>query len=131
MRIKQKPITLVFFFILTTIPLLFGARHPLVQGAYTTLIFFTCGICVVLNSDKIKPTIFNKTNLVIILFILFIFLSSVPLPFFLIDLLSPIRADSLANATRLAQLGNAVTSLSYYAPETRFYSVYFLGLFLY
>lgn len=131
MRIKQQPISLVFFFILATIPLLFGARHPLIQGAYTSLIFFTCGTWAVLNFEKIKPAIFTRAALVIYLLLLFIFFTSLPLPLSLIKLLSPVRAEALANATNLAQLKEAVISLSYYAPETRFYSVYLLGLLLY
>lgn len=131
MRVKQQPVTLVFFFILATTPLLFGARHPLVQGAYTSLIFFTCGTWAVLNFEKIKPRIFNRASLAIYILLVFIFVTSIPLPLFLIKLLSPVRAEALADATTLAQLRETVTSLSYYAPGTRFYSIYFLGLFLY
>ena len=131
MRIKQQPISLVFFFILATIPLLFGARHPLIQGAYTSLIFFTCGTWAILNFEKIKPAIFTRAALIIYLLLLFIFFTSLPLPLSLIKLLSPVRAETLAIATNLTQLKEAVTSLSYYAPETRFYSVYLMALLLY
>ncbi len=131
MRLKQQPITLVFFFILATIPLLFGARDPLIQGGYTTLIFFTYGIWAVRNFETIRPYIFNRPSLPVYLLIIFIFITSLPLPLFLLNLLSPVRAESLTIATNLAQLRETVTSLSYYASDTRFYSIYFLGLFFY
>ncbi|MCL7488977.1 MAG: O-antigen ligase family protein [Desulfobulbaceae bacterium] len=131
MRIKQQPISLVFFFLLATIPLLFGARHPLIQGVYTALIFFTCGPWLVLNYGQIKPRLVNRAYLPVYLIILFVFFTSLPLPLSLIELLSPVRAGYLRDAASLAQLKNTVFSLSYYAPAARFYGFYFLGLLLY
>lgn len=131
MRIKQQPINLVFFFILATIPLLFGARHPLVQGAYTSLILFTFGIWLALNFEKVKPSLLIKANFPLYALLVFIFFTSIPLPFILIEWISPVRADSLISAIQIADLDKAVTSLSYYAPASRFYSVYLLGLLLY
>lgn len=119
----------IFFFTAATIPLLFGARHPLIQGLYTCVILLTGGSWLILNPEENRTLLLRRINIIPLLIIVFIFFTSLPLPFNLVQLISPVRADSLLNARVLAELNSTISSLSYYAPETRFYAVYLLALF--
>jgi len=127
----EKPTRLIFFFVLATIPLVFGARHPLVHGLYSFFLLITCGTWFILNFGRTKNRLTTFNSLVPIIILFFILLSAVSLPLFLIHLVSPVRAEYLVRAARIAQLHNPVTSLSYYAPTTQFYAVYGLALFFF
>ncbi len=130
MRLKQ-PVLLTFFFVLATIPLIFGARHPLVHGLYSFCLLMAGGIWLVLNFAENKKRLFSFNSLAPLAIILFIVVSALPLPLFLVRLLSPVRAENLAAAARIAKLQDLVTSLSYYSPGSMFYAIYGLGLFFF
>ncbi|NIA05791.1 MAG: hypothetical protein GWP11_07475 [Proteobacteria bacterium] len=130
MRLKQ-PVLLTFFFILATIPLIFGARHPLVHGLYSFCLLIAGGIWLVRNFAENKKRLFSFNNLAPLAIIIFIVVSALPLPLSLVRLLSPVRAENLAAASRIAQLHDLVTSLSYYAPGSMFYAIYGLALFFF
>lgn len=129
MRFK-KPVLLTFFFVLATIPLIFGARHPLVHGLYSFCLLIAGGIWLVLNFAENKKRLFSFNSLAPLAIILFIVVSALPLPLFPVRLLSPVRAENLA-AARIARLHDLVTSLSYYAPGSMFYAIYGLALFFF
>ncbi len=122
---------MTFFFVLATIPLIFGARHPLVHGLYSFCLLMAGGTWLVLNCAENKKRLFSFNSLAPLAIILFIVVSALPLPLALVRLLSPVRAENLAIAARIAQLHDLVTSLSYYAPGSMFYAIYGLALFFF
>ena len=127
----EKPFLAVFFFVLATVPLLFGARHPLIHGLYSCLLLLTGGGWLIYNGEWKGARLTAFARLAPVLILLFIFLSALPLPSFLLRLLSPVRAEYLADAVRIAGLPDAVASLSYYAPASMFYAVYGAALLLF
>lgn len=127
----EKPFLAVFFFVLATVPLLFGARHPLIHGFYSSLLLLAGGGWLIYNGEWKGARLTAFARLAPVLILLFIFLSAFPLPSFLLRLLSPVRAQYLADAVRIAGLQEAVASLSYYAPASLFYAVYGAALLLF
>ena len=127
----ERPFLLAFFFVLATVPLLFGARHPLIHALYSFLLLLAGGALLAVNFQGRVQGLLTFNRLAPLLIILFILLSAVSLPLFLVGALSPVRAAYLEGAARCAELENAVTSLSYYAPGTMFYGVYGLALLLF
>ncbi len=127
----KQPVLLTFFFVLATIPLIFGARHPLVHGLYSFCLLIAGGTWLVLNFAENRTRLFSFNSLAPLAIILFIVVSALPLPLVLVRLLSPVRAENLAAAARIANLHDLVTSLSYYAPGSMFYAVYGLALFFF
>ncbi|MDW7773070.1 MAG: O-antigen ligase family protein [Desulfobulbaceae bacterium] len=127
----EKPFLFVFFFILATVPLLFGARHPLIHGLYSFLLLLAGGSLLVLNYQGPFRRILVFNRLAPLLILLFIGLSAAALPLFLLGAVSPVRAQYLADAVTFADLRDAVPSLSYYAPGSMFYAVYGMALMLF
>ena len=127
----EKPFLAVFFFVLATVPLLFGARHPLIHSLYTSLLLLAGGGWLIYNGEWKDARLSAFARLAPVLILLFILLSAIPLPSLLLGLLSPVRAEYLADAVRIAGLQDAVTSLSYYAPASMFYAVYGTALLLF
>jgi O-antigen ligase len=127
----EKPFLSVFFFVLATVPLLFGARHPLIHGLYSGLLLLAGGGFLLSNAEWKPGRLYAFPRLAPVLLLLFIFLTAIALPSFLLGLLSPVRAEYLSNAIRITGLRDAVTSLSYYAPASMFYAVYGTALLLF
>lgn len=128
---NKEPAALAVYFILATISILFGARHPLVQGFYSFLTLLVSGGWIILNFEQVRPMLLRKSTLPPLLIILFIFCTSLSLPVSMLEFISPFRAHLLSAAAEIADLQNTVNSLSYFAPDTRFYAIYLLGLLLY
>lgn len=126
----EKPFLSVFFFVLATAPLLFGARHPLIHGLYSCLLLLAGGGFLLANAEWKPGRLYAFPRLAPILLLLFIFLTAIALPSFLLGLLSPVRAEYLSNAIRITGLRDALASLSYYAPASMFYAVYGTALLL-
>ena len=83
-------------------PLIFGAVHPVVTGAYTGLIIVLCGGWLLLNSERIAWKQLRSPWWFVVLFLLgWLFVSILPLPFALLKVLSPARALSLEAVTHL------------------------------
>lgn len=127
----EKPFLVAFFFVLATVQLLFGARHPLIHGLYSGILLVSAGSWLIYNVGWKLGRLATFSRLAPILILLFIVLTTFPLPPFLLRLLSPVRAEYLANSARIAGLQDAVTSLSYYAPASMFYAVYGTALLLF
>lgn len=127
----EKPFLVAFFFVLGTVPLLFGARHPLIHGLYSSLLLVSAGGWLICNAEWKVVRLATFSRLAPILILLIIALTAIPLPSFLLRLLSPVRAEYLESAVRIAGLRDAVTSLSYYAPASMFYAVYGTALLLF
>ena len=128
---KDKPTTLAFYTILATIPLLFGAVHPLIQGIYSTVILLSSGIWLVLNFESVRKKQISPITFLPLVILAFIVITVIPLPFFIVKIISPTRAVNLAQALQFGQLENVVNTFSYYAPASQFYAVYGFALFLF
>lgn len=126
---RRTPLTsLTFYLVTATLPLLFGARHPIVAGVYTCIILLTAGGWLIFNPDRSLPLLLRRINIFPILIVGYLVFTILPLPFFLVQILSPVRAGFLLNARVLAELNHTFFPLSYYAPETALYAVYLLAL---
>lgn len=100
-------------FILATIPLLFGAVHPIVQAFYTFLILAGLGGWLLYSVPEWKwQGFFRSWLLVPTLVILYMALQSVPLPLLLVDWLSPTRAERIGMLNQLAHTELTATSIS-------------------
>lgn len=129
--LTKDPLALLLLTVLATIPLLFGARHPLIQGGYSSLLLIACGHCLALNLNRVKPLAQHYRNLAPpLLLLLYLFATTLSLPETVVRILSPVRAANLSLAAQTIG-AHPVTSLSYYGPETRFLALYLVALFLY
>ena len=120
-----------FYFVLATVPLLFGARHPLIHGFYSCLLLLAGGGWLIVNTGARPRWSWSFAGLAPVLLLLCIVLTSISLPSFLLRLLSPVRAGFLESAVGITPLPDAVTSLSYYAPAAMFHAVYGAALLLF
>ena len=85
-----------------TIPLVFGARHPLILGLYVLVLLAGCGGYLLFSaSDERTPRLsfFSATPIILIGYL---FLQSVPLPLDWLELVTPARAERLAMVNQLA-----------------------------
>ncbi|GAB4342210.1 MAG: hypothetical protein Kow0089_17130 [Desulfobulbaceae bacterium] len=122
---------LFLLFILATVPLLFGARHPFIQGCYAFLLLLSAGIWLVFHFEEMKHQLLRPRLLPPLILVLYIFFTSFSLPLSLLSFLSPVRAGYLEQASQIALLRDPVTSISYFAAGTRLYGVYLTALLLY
>jgi len=142
-------------FLLLTIPLLFGATHPFVQGLYTFYMLLGAGgWWLFVGSDKklssarrrrrSRPTksvadqleepVGRRINfflLSILLLLLYVGFTVIPLPLGLLQGLSPVRAQNLAAVNALAGAGIRFAPLSYSAFLTFKQGLFYLSLLLY
>ena len=121
---KDKPTFLILFIVLATIPLLFGAVHPLIQGIYSTVFLLSSGIWLVLNFDAVRKKHVSPVNYLPLVILAFMTITLIPLPSFIVDIVSPTRAANLSQAVQFGQLDSVANTLSYYIPATQFYAVY-------
>jgi O-antigen ligase len=128
----QKTAQYSVLFLLGTIPLLFGAVHPVVTGVYTSFILLTSGGWLLLNSRQLAGyRLFSIAYILLFLFICWIVISVLPLPLDWIAWLSPARAFYLQTANRLAGTDIHSASLGYNTTEAISTAAFLLALFLY
>lgn len=100
-------------FVLTTVPLLFGAIHPVVQSVYVALILLGLGGWWLYTLPGRKPEAASLFWLLpVFVLLIFAVLQSLPLPFPWIELLSPARAERVRMVNDLAQTKQYFISLS-------------------
>ena len=128
---KNKPTSLAFYYILATIPLLFGAVHPLIQGIYSSAILLSSGIWLVLNFETVRSNKVTFMTVIPLIFLAFILFTSIPLPVQIVKILSSTRAEILLQALDIGQLNDVNSTLSYYSPASQFYAIYGFALFLF
>ncbi|MCI5141629.1 MAG: O-antigen ligase domain-containing protein [Candidatus Electrothrix sp. ATG1] len=110
----EKTAQYAVLFLIGTIPLLFGAVHPAVTGAYTSLILFSLGGWLLLNSRRVTGTkLFSVGPILFFILIFCIGLSTIPLPISWLEALSPARASFLRSANQLAGVGIQFAPLGY------------------
>ncbi|KGO33475.1 MAG: O-antigen ligase family protein [Desulfoprunum sp.] len=109
--LRQAPNFLALL-IVVTVPLLFGAVHPIVQGTYVAVILLGLGgwLLYTLPSPAAEGLSWRRLAVPIVL-MLYAALQSLPLPLGLIALLSPARAERVAAVNDLAGAGLTLAPL--------------------
>ncbi len=132
-RLKLQTAGKVFFlFLPATIPLLFGAVHPIVQGLYTAMILIGCGGWLLLNAASIPPELVrSRWNLVFLVFLGWLLLAAVPLPLGVLEILSPTRAASLVRINELAGTDIRAAALGYNSLAALRTTIFLFSLLLY
>ena len=128
--LKKDLFSLFLLVALATIPLLFGARHPLIHGSYSFLLLVACGSWLIVNSEQARIALLEKKTIMAVVCLCYIFATSFSLPHLLVRILSPVRAEFLLKAAQTLQV-DPVTAVSYYATGTRFQVVYLTALLFY
>src|SRR5665648_298146 len=100
------------FFLLATLPLIFGAVHPIVQGVYTLLILVGLGGWLLYAMPESAWQDRSWRLIVPIILIGYIALQSLPLPLSIIELVSPARAARINMVNTLAQTRLTAASIS-------------------
>ncbi len=113
-------------------PIIFGAVHPFTQGLYTFAIISLAGGGLLFCRDGIiESTInFRVLSVPFILF-LYIVISSLPVPLFLISIFSPHRARALMEVNILTDSDINLASLSYNGLSGLPMAAFYLALILF
>lgn len=98
--------------IIVSVPLIFGARHPIVSGTYTFLILVVLGGWLLFSAFPEMNIQISFWSLVPILLILYVGIQSVPLPLAWVEWLSPLRAHRIMMVNTLADTHLMRVSLS-------------------
>ncbi len=111
-QLRKTPFYLACF-ILATVPLLFGAVHPIVFGSYVVLVLVGLGswLCFFVEGQELTST--AKTWLLPLFVLLaYVAFQSVPLPLSWLEFLSPARALRVEMVNRLAGTEQNFVSIS-------------------
>lgn len=129
--IYQKFISAILLGILITIPLIFGAVHPIVRGVYVAVLLVGCGGWLLVNKDIKLPSITSFWILAPLFLIAYIILQSIPLPLWFIDIVSPARAGRVEVVNTLASTDIKWTTISDNGIIGFYRSFFLFGLILY
>ena len=128
----QKTAQYAVLFLLGTIPLLFGAVHPIVTGVYTSFITLILGGWLLLNSKYLSNSqLFSAGHILFFLFIFWIIVSLIPLPMSWLELLSPARTSFLQTVNQLATTDIQYASLGYNTNSGVLTASFLIALYLY
>ncbi len=128
----EKAAQLLLFFILATMPLLFGAVHPVVQGFYTILILVGLGGWLLYAAQEWEwKGVLRSWMLVPLLLVVYLAAQSLPLPLSVIEWLSPVRASRIAMVNLLAKTNLTSVSLSENGAAGLQVAIFLFSLLLY
>jgi len=116
--------------IVVSVPLIFGAVHPIVLGGYVAIILTCLGGWLLLNNAQILED-YSFLHLFPVILISYLFLQSVPLPFELVEFLSPMRAERVRMVNDLAGTEQYFISLSENGIAGIFRAIFILSLLIY
>ncbi len=122
----ERSASYLIYAIVLTIPLLFGAVHPIVLGCYVALMLVGCGGWLLLNEKRRRSRRLSPWLLVPLFLVIYIILQSIPLPLGLVDLISPHRAERVQMVNELAGTQQQWVALSDNG-IVGFYRSFFLG----
>ncbi len=105
----NRAITWLAYALLIGMPLLFGAAHPIVQGTFYAVMLVFFGGWLLINSDSASSHL-NFSLFIPITLILYVALQAVPLPVWLVDILSPARAERMQIVEQLT--GTVINGIS-------------------
>lgn len=129
--VLQGPAAYLVYGITATIPMIFGAVHPLVAGCYIFVIFAGLGGWLLLNQkdhDVQSPSFFTAVPIILIIYVL---LQSVPIPLDWLELLSPDRAARVQVVNELAETDLRHISLSENGPVGLYRCFFLIAAMLY
>ncbi len=98
---RLYPPRLAVLFVLATVPLLFGAVHPIVQSVYVCLVLVGLGGWLLLRRAE-STSITWRWLLPVVILLAWAAVQSLPLPILLVELLSPARAERMRQVALLA-----------------------------
>ncbi len=128
----QKTAQFSVLLLLATMPLLFGAVHPIVVGTYAVFILLGCGGWLLLNCKELPDQLFKSGWIIPILFFIgWIVFTTVPLPLSLLDIVTPTRASSLHSVNQLADTDIRWAPLSYNSSASLMTAIFLFALLLY
>ena len=113
----MRILLLIVLFIIATIPLLFAAVEPWIWSVYGLLMMVSFVVYLWSNNDTTDVPVSAVPTLLVGLFFVWSFVLSLPIPFSAVSTLSPVRAEILSQARRLADTAPAWETLSY-SPKT-------------
>jgi len=109
--LRQGPSWLTLF-VVVTVPLLFGAVHPIVQGAYVAVILVGLGGWLLWSLPSLSVADLSWRRLAVpAILILYAALQALPLPLGLVAIVSPARAERVAMVNSLAGTGQTLAPL--------------------
>ncbi len=121
----QRSVSFLIYAIVLTIPLIFGAVHPIVLGCYVALMLVGCGGWLLLNPSRRALTLPSFWLGVPLLLVTFIILQSIPLPLDWMEVISPYRAERVRIVNELAGTQQQFIAISDNG-RTSFYRSFFL-----
>ena len=128
----EKPVKLLVFFLVATLPLLFGAVHPIVQGLYTFLMLVGLGGWMLYAAPELSGNDVSWSWLAIPLILIgYVALQSLPLPLPVLEILSPARAARVEMVNVLTHSGRTTASLSENGIIGVLNAIFFLSLLIY
>jgi O-antigen ligase len=98
----QRSASYLIYGIVTTIPLIFGAVHPIVLGCYVFVMLVGLGGWLLLNQSEGGADLFSLWSVVPVILIVYLILQSLPLPFEWVEIVSPSRAERVRIVNELA-----------------------------
>jgi O-antigen ligase len=130
-QLSKIPLYLVYF-ILATVPLLFGAVHPILYGSYVFLVLVGLGSWLCLFVPEHDPPLLTRFWLLPIIFLLFFSaFQSIPIPLAWVELISPARALRVEMVNTLAGTEQNFISISDHGLLSLTRVVLFLALLVY
>jgi len=132
-QFSKVPYFLVCF-VLGTIPLVFGAVHPIVYASYTAVVLTGVGGWLCLSypfSEQSAALIPSGWLVPILCVLLFSALQTLPIPVAWLDILSPARAVRVEMVNDLAQTTQKLASISEYGIQGLTSTILLLALLIY
>ncbi len=128
----EKTAQYLVLFILLTIPVVFGAVHPIIKGSYTFLIIVGLGGWLIfsLPLNHYFISLSRTTYIIIGVLLCYSILLSIPIPLPILKLLSPVRAESVEMVNQLAGTNQFFGTISYNPTSNFLAAVFLFSLFL-
>lgn len=130
-RTLQRPAAYLVYGIIITIPLIFGAVHPIVLGCYVFVMLAGLGGWLLLNPASGRCQSPSFSTVVPVILITYLLLQSIPIPLDWLAWLSPERATRVRMVNDLADAGLQYISLSEKGPIGFYRSFFLLAVILY
>ena len=108
----ERSASYLIYGIVTTIPLIFGAVHPIVLGCYVFVMLAGLGGWLLLDRDEGGTCRFSLWSVVPIILFVYLIVQSLPLSFEWIEIVSPNRAERVRMVNELAGTNQQQISLS-------------------
>ena len=127
---RLYPPRLAVLFVLATVPLLFGAVHPIVQSVYVCLVLVGLGGWLLLRQAE-STSVAWRWLLPVVILLAWTALQSLPLPVLMVDLLSPARAERMRQVAQLAGEAHGLIALSDQGAASLHQVILYLALLVY